>query len=247
MDFQFDYTDNVFTYASYRALYMLFKIFSSLTSHELIESDPLYSRCKPRHNTPKIIKIRYESGTLSKFNNNELDVLKIGSKIFELILEILQQIEKTKDNNDVSTGNPLLAEIVELALYQFIALLFCYSSRLAPLFDQRYQQHSLGNDNNQNKLIHKCVVKHLFQIFVKYNPEAERTLELLYRELEGCKLNYARHFMCVEYFEFYGYVVKHCCKNVIYFQPSSYTSSIRYFEGGSLQYAWNALKIYRGY
>ncbi len=61
-------------YFSYRVLYMLFKIFSRLTSHELIGSDPLYTRCKPRHNTPKILNIRTVNGTLSK--------------IFELTAEI---------------------------------------------------------------------------------------------------------------------------------------------------------------
>eukprot|EP01084_Bolivina_argentea_P154976 270118_1 len=57
INFSFAYSDNVFTNASYRVLYMLFEIFSSLT-HELVESDPLYTRCKPRHNTPTILKIR---------------------------------------------------------------------------------------------------------------------------------------------------------------------------------------------
>ena len=140
INFRFDYSSNVFLYASYRSLYMLFKIFASVTSNELIKSDPLYTRSKPRHNTPSPVRVRTVNGTLSKFNHNELDVHKLGTKIFEFILEILPQSERI-DENDT---NPLLSEIIDLALYQFIALLFCYSSRLT---------HYLINDINNNHCI----------------------------------------------------------------------------------------------
>ncbi len=102
---RFIYDVEYHTYASFRVLYMLLKIFANLTSHELIEFWSIITGSKPRHNIPKILRIKTVSGTLSKFNHNELDVLKLGHKIFEIL-----SVENIENNN-------LLSEIIELALY----------------------------------------------------------------------------------------------------------------------------------
>ena len=60
------------------------------------------------------------------------------------MIEILQQIE-----NNAIDDNPLLAEIIDLALYQFISLLFFYSSRLTPLFDERYNKQQINQNQKQ--------------------------------------------------------------------------------------------------
>eukprot|EP01083_Nonionella_stella_P126876 384305_1 len=240
--FKFDYSSSVLTYASYRALYMLLRIFASLSSHELIESDPLFCRCEPRHATPKCIvgHIHCVSGVLSAFAENELDVVALGRKIFELVTQIVSAAAA-----EDCSGSKILAECVDLALYELIATLFFYSSRLSPLFVSD-KWCALVRDTLfcSDKSIRQCVVAHLYQIFVKFTPQQvhDATLHALFCELKSIGEE-GRHYICGEFFSFYGLCIQHYVRNMLYLDSSCYSEVMRYFLT-PLQYAYAALKSY---
>ena len=238
IDFQFDLKDEVLGYASYRALFMLFKVLAGLTSSQLIESDPLFARSSPRHSTPSMVRMHSVRGVLTAFNEQRLNALDLGHKVFGLILDITA--------NGLHLGsNPLLADMVDLALYQLIALLFHYSSSLSPLFEGK--EDGVGWVSVvksclfcEDKLIRRCALKHFYQIYVKYNPDRNglasqklhhKTLGLLQREVS--KMEHNQH--CLEYFEFYALCIAFYCQNVMYLRPSSYSENLQYFKESVLE------------
>lgn len=129
--FEFKYDDPVFTFASYRTLFMLLKIFASLTAHGLSLNDPEFVRAKPRHNVPLCIKTRRMGNVRTFFQTS--DIPAFGEKLLDLVLSVADSMEK----EDTSMSNSMLiSEIIELGLYQFICLMLAFPGNLRPLFEK---------------------------------------------------------------------------------------------------------------
>eukprot|EP01084_Bolivina_argentea_P154977 270119_1 len=127
-----------------------------------------------------------------------------------------------------------------------------YSSRLQSLLNKCCLNLLSSLLFCKDKIIRVISIKYLYQILVKYNGGNNnsdlhhKTLELLYKELENCKLNFNRHFICFEYFSFYSSIIKYYCKHIIYFDSNLYNQTLLYFLNGPLTYTYNSLINYRG-
>ncbi|ETO19331.1 hypothetical protein RFI_17904 [Reticulomyxa filosa] len=229
------FSDEVFTFASYRILYIWSKILASLST-ALIDSDPLNVNATPQHVTPSCV-VKQAVSQQMRTVLEQKHIFPLGKRIWTLIMEVLDRASENNWRNYV-----LISNTVELLLHDFSVLMYERSSKLYPLF---FTDHG----NLWKRLLHVLLFSkdvtirskgkmYLFEVYAKFQDIETKmkyttisSLEEMWHDLLSNETNRP---VCGEFCYFYGEVIKYYCVHILLMdvntERSLYSQAMGHFQ-----------------